>query len=297
MGLFNRFFGRKEDRADQGPLVANPAIEDPLCLELLFQQMPTLDAAGVVRALSAYHPSMGKARCEMAAELTDKGQLFGLVGWGTHVIRLVGFDTPMPAKPTEYCVRGAHYSAELKTRARQHGAHLLLYYGGYETSPLEQYLALAAVCGALASFGAVVVCNESAMMSLPAELLAEMAGQEAIDVLREMLLLHLFCGFLKYTQKDRPGVWMRTHGAHRLGLPDLAVHASRHDQGEMYFDAFETIFRYLLDSGAVLDAGHTLQIAEEMFFRFRRPREDEAFLASPGAILVVEPIGPDEVNQ
>lgn len=62
----------------------------------------------------------------------------------------------------------AHYPAEVKEQVRGHVSHVLLYYAGFETDPLEQYVALAAVAGALAGLQAVAVLNEDAHTSLPA---------------------------------------------------------------------------------------------------------------------------------
>ena len=48
-----------------------------------------------------------------------------------------------------------------RQRAGNRG-HVLLYYKGYETAPLEQYVALAAIAGTLIDQGATAVLNESA---------------------------------------------------------------------------------------------------------------------------------------
>ncbi len=52
---------------------------------------------------------------------------------------------------------------------------------------------------------------------------------------------------------------MRTYGAHLLGLRNFAAYASGHDQGQWY----------LRDSGAVLAAGHTMQVGEHEYLRIR----------------------------
>ena len=118
-----------------------------------------------------------------------------------------------------------------------------------------------------------------------------------MELLRALPLSILYCGFVKLEVEGTPGVWMRTYGAPLLELPDFAAHATGHEEGQRYFDMFETIFGYLRESNARLAAGHTMQIAEDEYIRLRAPSEEEGFLQSDAKLLVVEVIGPDEINR
>ena len=298
MSIFSRFFGQhgEDDRVTQ--LIANPQIENPLSLQLLFDGQLRLQSSDVTAALQSYHGSMASARCEIDPTLGEEGKVFGLAGWANHVVKLVGFDQPMPAESVESCVAPSHYPPEVKDRARSHRGHVLLFYAGYETSPYEQYVALAAAAGALSQFGAIVILNDAAHTSFPAAALSRSGTDgDMIALLRTLPLAILYCGFVKYEVDGTSGVWMRTYGAHLLGLPDFAAYASAHDESQRYFDIFENIFAYLRDSGAVLAAGHTMQVGEHEFLRCRERTEDEYFLESDGELLVAEIIGPDEINQ
>lgn len=298
MSIFSRFFGRHEEDDRVTQLVANPQLENPLSLQLLFEGRLRLDSNEVTAAMRSYHKSMANGRCEIDPELSEEGKVFGLAGWGKHVVKLVGFDSPMPAEAVESCVAPSHYPQELKDHARSHDGHVLLFYAGYEPSPHEQYVALAALAGALSHFGAIVVLNESALTSFPAAALSssEVDG-DIIELLRHLPLAILYCGFVKYEVEGTSGVWMRTYGGHLLGLPDFAAYASGHDEGQRYFDIFENILVYLRDSGATLAAGHTMQVGDDEFLRCRERTDDEYFLESDGELLVTEIIGPDEINQ
>jgi hypothetical protein len=299
VSIFSRFFGRKEADDSAGePLVANPDIKHPLSLQVLFPDAWHMDCDRLAEALRSYHSSMSGVRCEIDPELMRDGRVFGMVGWGMHVIRLVGFDVPYPADILEACVAPSHYPQELKQRARSHKAHVILYYAGREASPFEQYIALAATAGVLARLGAIVILNESGHTSFPA---AALSGSDCegdiMDLLRELPLSILYCGFVKHEVEGIPGVWMRTYGAPLLGLPNFAAHASGHQEAQRYFDIFESIFRYLRETGARLAEKDTLQIDEEEYLRFRASREGEEFLARDAELLVVEPIRADEVNR
>ena len=297
MSLLDRFFGKSGNGASSTePLVANPAIEGQLGLQVLFPEAQPLDGTALTRALQAFDKSMGRARCELDDEISRDGNLFGIAGWGKHVIRLVGFDAPMPA--FEHCVAPAHYSAELKQSVRAHRAHVLLYYAGYDPSPLEQYVALAAVAAVLGRNGALVVLNGAAQASLPMSLLSDIgAGSKPIEMLRALPLPFLYCGFVKHEVEDVRGVWMRTYGADLLGLPDFAAHASGHHEAQRHFDAFDNVLRYLLDSGAKVGRGHTMQIGAGECVRLRAPKLSESFLVPTGELFVLEPIGPEEINR
>ena len=117
-----------------------------------------------------------------------------------------------------------------------------------------------------------------------------------MDLLRTLPLPILYCGFVKHEVEGTRGVWMRTYGASLLGYPDFAAHTEGHHEGQRYFDMFENMFRYLEESDARLTAGHTMQIDEEEFLRFRRPKEEEGFLESDTELLVVEIIAQNEIN-
>lgn len=296
MSILERFFGRKEKNSSniQGVLVANAEIDNPLSLVVVFDTLPENNSKELTRLLRNYHSSMKQAMCELVPEL----DFFGLAGWGKHVISMVGFKTPYPQESIEQCVAPAHYPQEVKEQVQATSANIILYYKGYDTSPLEQYVALAVVAGALSNMGAVAVLNESAHTSLPAGVFkSQELGKHSLEMLREGFpLTSLFCGFVKYEVEDIEGVWMRTYGADCFGLPDFAAHAQGHHEGQKYSDIFNNVLRYLLESGAEMAAGHTMQVGKTTFMKLRDPLDDEYYLQGPGTTLVVELIEEDECN-
>ena len=155
---------------------------------MLFTGGIGLDPAAVTAGLRAYHPTLANTRCELAGGLNQEGKLFGLIGWGDHVIQLVGFAQPMPSDHVEVCVAPSHYPQPLKEQARAHRSHVLLWYAGGEESVVEQYVALAVVAGVLADFGAIAVLNETARTSFPA---AALSGRVTGDMLHQLRTLPL----------------------------------------------------------------------------------------------------------
>lgn len=294
MSIFSRFFGRKEESTDAAALSANPDIAQPLSLQVVFAAPLAIGEAALADALRAYHPSMQEARAEIAPDMPE---FLGMVGWDKHVVRLVGFNAPYPQDALETCVAPSHYPAAVKDEVRAHASHIILYYAGFETDPLEQYVALAAVAGALTGFKALAVLNEHAHTSLPAGVFAaESLGEESMDLLRTLPLNMLYCGFVKYEVEGVQGVWMRTYGGDAFGLPDFAALATGHGEGETYSTMFNNIMSYMLESGAELAAGHTMQIGENAYMKLREPAKEEYYLDGPGPVLVAEIITADQIN-
>lgn len=299
--LSNRFFGKGVPRPG-GPPVANPRLNDPPGFQVLLSSPLDLDADALTLALRDYHPDLAAATVELlplpreAAVPDDSPALLGLIGWGRHVIKLVGYAIPLPAATVEACVQPAHYDPRLKEEAYRHVAHVLLFYAGYENDPLEQHVALAAAAATLARFGASIVMNETAHVSVPAVTLLpheEDAG-DTLKAMRELPLPYLYAGFVKIEVENEPGVWMRTYGCHVFRLPDLAYRAGEHQRGTSIFGLFSNMLHYLRTSEKAFAPGDVLGVGAGQFFRFRARTAEEWFLESPGEMLVIEPTEPPE---
>ena len=205
----------------------------------------------------------------------------------------------MAAEAVETCVRPSHYDAELKDEAYRHASHVVLFYAGYETDVLEQYVALAAAAAALARFGAVVVLNETAHISVPAVtfLPHEEDNGDTLAAMRAIPLPYIYAGFVKIEVDGEPGVWMRTYGCHQFRLPDLAFLAEGHHEGTNTFGLFSNMLLYLRTTDKSFVPGDSMGIGNGEFYRFRVRTPEEWFLESKGDVLVVERINSDEMDE
>lgn len=263
---------------------------DPQALQLLFFDPPALDAEAITAFL---RPHLPYATCELAPAPIGvvnadgpPASVVGLVTFGEHVIKLIHFDAPMPYGPVEACVGPAMIPPPLKVDSKQHKAHTLLYHTG-ETDALEQFVALCAVAGALARFDAIVVLNEEARTAVPAFDLIPDDGEEALNTYRTLPIPYLLGGFLKLDAGDG-GPWVRTFANHRLNLPNLARHLSGHEQTAETFQLFAGMLGYLRTVGETFTAGDTVDLGDGPKLHLREPREQEWWLDSSGAMLVVE---------
>lgn len=286
------------DQDDRGSaLQINTSLKDPLRLQVLMERPLQLQSVQFMPAVQACHESMKNARCRVDPELCVEGGVMGLIGWANHVIRLVCLNCPMPLESTDWCINPANYPDPLKVRARSHKFHVLLHYAGYETNPMEQYVALASLAGVLSKFGAIVVMNEIAHTSFPAAALSVSdRDEDRLDMLRSLPLLFLYCGFVKIQVVDMDGIWMRTFGAYRLGLPDLAILASDANEGTKISEMFETILSSFRQSDTVIADGHTMPLGHGLTLRFRSPMRQEFFLENKGPLFIIEPTSSTPIN-
>lgn len=283
MGFLDGLFGKQKV-----PMMARR--ERPLSLQLLFPSKLRLHATALAEGLRALHPALAQACFELDAQASAAMNAeVGVARWGKHKVQVVLFGVRMPSTVVEQCVAPAYYGAELKTQAREHTAHALLFYVGEEPDPLEQYVALAVLAVALAKEGALVVLNESAHTSFPTRPLVPDKGEDLLEQLRTMPLTALYVGFVKLQAPKAQGVWMRTHGAPRMGLPDLAWHAQSDAEAYDTFQLFSGLLEYLRASGARFDEGHTAEW-QRRHVKIRKPRwRERKFLGSPGQLFVLEP--------
>jgi hypothetical protein len=282
MGFFDRLLGKR--RRDAGG-----EKQTPLSLQLLFSRALRLNINTLTHTLQGLAPSLAQVHVELEAlGSKELGAEVGTVRWERHAVQVVVFNKPMPAEVVERCVAPAHYGPELKAQARAHGAHALLYYRGAEEDALEQYVALGLVAVALASEEALVVLNESAYASFPLQPLVPEPGEEVLELLRTLPLTALYVGFVKLEVAGSKGVWMRTYGGPRMGLPDLACHARSHEEGREIFELFSGLLEYLRSSRERFAEGHTAEW-EERQVRLRKPRSGEEFLVEEGELFVLEP--------
>jgi hypothetical protein len=280
-----------------------PGPAEPPSLQVLFVEPPGIPGTALTAALRDYHPELAAATAEIVpvSELPPEANVVspdgppaaavGLIAWGKHVLKLILFPAPMPASAVEGCLRPALLPPEMKSDARAHRGHALLYYAGAETDPLEQLVALGAVAGALARFHAIVTLNEEARAAIPSfALLPDEEGEDMLRSLRTLPIPYLYGGFVKMELTDVPGVWVRTFANHRLGLPNLAYHAAGHDEGQQVFGLFAGVLGYLRETGLTFEIGEIVRVGEgdNTHLRVRAPAEAEWWLESRGPMLVLD---------
>ena len=288
MGIFSRFFAKKtESKQMDNSIVPNPDIENAISVSIVFSGALNINNDELLAKLKSIDPTIKDIRYETPFGQLEEGMCI-LVSWGKHVIRVFGLNAPYPKAVLETCVAPASYSQEIKQQVYESDSHLLLYYVGYEQNVLEQYLALTRLAVCFEQFNALAVINEDAHTSLPINFINELASEkDGLTTLGECLPL-LFCGFVKYEIENIKGIWMRTYGANKFGLPNFAALANSYEESEYYFDMFSNILNYLRQSQATMNPGDTMEMGDNRMMSLRAPQDDEYFLKDQGDLLVIE---------
>ncbi len=270
---------------------------EPLSFQILFFDPPPLTVAALTDALAPHLPGVAVELLavaglpEAATVVSADGPpaaVLGLISCPGHTVKLVTFDAPMPYGPVEACVGPALIPPPMKVDAAQHRAHALLYFVGKPSDPLEGYVALCAVAGALARFGGIVVLNEEARTAVPALDLIPDDGEDALRTYRTLPIPYLFGGFVRM-DAGHAGNWVRTFACHRLGLPNLAIELAAPEDARRAFQTFAGILGYVKQLGEAFAAGDLLDLGDGTKFTLRVPTDTEWFLDSPGMLFVLEP--------
>ncbi|HEY2784557.1 MAG TPA: hypothetical protein VGJ05_06230 [Fimbriiglobus sp.] len=289
------FITRFHDAAPSAPGV-------PLSLQLLSIEPLTITGEMLTAALRDCHADLHAADAELvpashlagqAATLVDgpPASLLGLVTWADHVIKLIGFDAPMPPGPISGTLAHSLFvPPTFRDIGRHHAAHVLLYYAGTNPDPLERFVALGCVAAALARFGCVVTLNEEARTAIPTSaLLPDDGDEDMLAELRDLPVPYLYGGLTKIELTDPPGrLWFRTFANHRLGLPNLATPGRSHDQFSTTFQTFTSLLNYLRSTGLKFEIGETVRVDDDHYYTVREPKPEEWWLDSDGELLVLE---------
>jgi hypothetical protein len=268
----------------------HPAPTGGPALQLLFDGPPEIPADGLQAALREYHTDLATATAELGEAPAGSGAAYaGLLKWGEHAVKLLAYASAMPGDAVDYCLRHALLPEDVKIEAAQHRGHVLLYYAGGTADAFEAAVAVAAVAGVLARFGAFVTLHEAARTGILSHaLLPDDDDEDMLETLRNLPLPYLYAGFAKMEVTDEAGVWMRTYAAHALGLPDLARRVRGHDYGRATFGLFTGIFGYLRETGLTLIPGEVVRVGEQTHLLPREPKASEWWLDSPGRVLVLD---------
>ena len=139
-------------------LVENSEIEFPLSFHVLFEGTVDVDQAKIQDAVRSAHALMGEAECGLSDADDSECDLCSLlIGWGEHIVRIDFNDESISPLELGRCINGGHFDDALKQRALSCKSTSTLTYAGHRIAPLEQYVALSLVAGALTSGGKLSV--------------------------------------------------------------------------------------------------------------------------------------------
>jgi len=291
MGLFKKNFSQDKNPVQQEKPKASTAFI------MLFNALPKLDTKRLGNSISQIEPLKQPATFDVQTfdvQIEEKGMLRAFMKFDDHKLQLVGISSPVPSPVMEHTIPVSNWKQEDKLPLQNHKAHIICYYEGENSNPTEQLLALYKTAFAFSEFGLLGILDEDAWNCTPTRMIKEQMKPNMLQRCRESVPLGIWTGFVKLF-KSKNDVWYCTKGYHRFGVNDLAYLGQLGEANDVY-NMFGNLFEYML-GGASIKAGHTAQISETHYLRFREVYEYSDYLKSPLGTLVIEKIKASEINK
>ncbi|GEM47119.1 hypothetical protein DC3_27540 [Deinococcus cellulosilyticus NBRC 106333 = KACC 11606] len=222
-----------------------------------------------------------------------EGTNSGAFHFGPHKIRVVGLPAALPRDVQQRTIHLSHWPQTTKDSLYQHRAHLVCFYEGTREDAREQLLALYQLALAFGNLGLLGVADEAAFNVTPVAVVQDIFTSMKVGDLKTDFPAMLWTNLLKFHRPDGP-IWYATRGFERFGAPNFALLGQPGEAAET-FDLFTALLRYVVSSGAELQAGHTAEVGN-LPLRFVAPYEYEDFLKGKGELLVVEVVQMEAEN-
>lgn len=257
---------------------------------VLLDALPEIDPAQAARELAAIEP------LRVAPRVQFEGK-HGSADFDAHSIAITAVDAPAPPAVMDKTVKVSNWTGEGRAALENHAAQLVLTHGGGAAPMLEKYIALYKLAAVLGGDQLRGVLMEDAWTCAPPALVREFASAEMLKAFRESTPPILFTGFVKFHTDD--GTWFATKGQHMFEAPDLVMFGPDEQPSEV-LELFMNIFLYVTGKKARIAAGHTLQIAEEAYLKFRELAADNPWrewLQGAEETLELKRINKEEINK
>lgn len=263
-------------------------------LAVLLSALPSLNPKALAEKLAAIEPL--RLYPKFKFDVAEGGVLHGYAEFDSHVVRVAGFDAPLPESVVSVTIDTSAWQGEVREEMKAHKAHLLLFHEGGGKDVPERMIALYKLAAVLGGEELLGVVHESGWTSAPRGIVRDFLDANELVMMREGLPPVVFWGFLPFRGEDE--TWYATKGAHIFGVPDLVV-LGRGEGNREVMDLLHNIFLYMVRAKRI-EAGHTMQLGEELYLRFEtlppdNPHHD--YLAGKDKTLLIKRITKEEINK
>ncbi|WP_176461670.1 DUF4261 domain-containing protein [Anaeromicrobium sediminis] len=290
MGLLEKFFGKRKKRVKESEKV----IEDSQpAISLIFNELPIIDSEVVGKRIEEIESLKGSVHITLDKELNDGENILSVIEFDDHKIKLVGFNGPLPSNTINHTVNCSYWKPDEKEVMRNHKAHIICYYHGKNSDPIEKYIALYKVAYAFMENGLIGLINEDAWTCNLAYVIDDLMNEGMLEECRNVPPLLLWTNLVKMPTES--GTWMFTKGNHIFGVNDFAYKGDMSKASEVN-EIFNNIFYYIYENKVNVEVGHTLQIKEDVYLKFEKVTEEKEYIEGPLGTLVIERINPNDIN-
>jgi len=246
------------------PLGINPV------LYLLYDELPTIKPDPLRQKISSVEPKLSQKNIGVEIIANEKSGIYASVEFDNHLLRLVGLAAPLPAPELQRCLQPAHLNPQQKQSLAAHKTHMICTCEGNSSRGVEKFIALYKLAYALSEKAMRGVVNPMTWMCQSSDMLPNIMTSRFLDAFRSSPAnsLAIWLGFVKFFKPNNT-VWFATKGNPFFGVPDFAYLGKSLAETDEIYDIFAAITTYAYQSEAHIAAGHTLQIGEDTFLRFR----------------------------
>lgn len=153
-------FKKIPESGDQ-PLKSKPSIGQIF----LFNSYPVIRKNDIENSISSIEPLKTKVKVDIQVQTTEA--LLAFVEFDRHQLQLVGLRAPVPAKVLENTIQPSNWGQDVKATMRNHQSHVLCYYHGNNSDPIEQMISMYKMAYSLYNKGIVGILDEDAWNCMP----------------------------------------------------------------------------------------------------------------------------------
>ena len=272
----------------------NKEDQESFALYLLFSKFPEFKSDEIKKRIESV--SNGEVYIENILENEDTECSFSYAKIDGEDFQLVGFDIPLPPEICDYTVGCAYGKREELEDMGNHTYHMIAFYKGSSTDYNVIYNRFAKLAYGFLNDSFVGMANGYAWNVITPSLLKGLFEDERMSEFASTPAMMVRRNFVKMPYDNK--VWFVTKGNNIYGVHEYAFKGDSFEDSQMVYDMFEDIFNYEYTEKPVIEAGHTLQIGDDVYLRFRDVYEIEDDLQGEGlGTLVLEYIKADEINK
>ncbi|ENZ35147.1 MULTISPECIES: hypothetical protein [Clostridium] len=283
-----------ENTEESVKVIDNNNTDDRFALYLLFSKKPEFNISKIESRINKICD--GNAKIQNILEKEDTFNIYGTAEIDGEKFKIVGLDISIPIEITEYTVRCAYGQKEELEAMENHSYHIIAFYAGKSTDYNVIYNAYAKLAYGFLEDNFVGMANGYAWNAISPGLLKGLFEDKRIAEMAYTPAMMVWRNFVKMPYGDN--VWFVTKGNFLYGVHEYAFKGDSFEDSQQVYDMFEDIFNYEYTERPQIGVGHTIQLGEDIFLRFRDIYELENELEGDGiGTLVLEFITEDEINK
>ncbi len=270
----------------------NKEKKNSFALYLLFNERFTINAKNICERIKKINND--KVEVSPILGLNGEEALYCYITINDEKFKLVGIDSAMPKEISSYTIDCAYGKREELEGMTRHNYHIIAFYEGTSSNMMHILSLYHKLSYGFLEYGFLGLANGYSWNVITPSLIQGMAEDEQLKEFVNVPTMMIYRNFIKIPHNE--GIWFITKGNNLFGVHELAYYGDYENNQEIY-DIFEDIFYYIYESKTQIEAGHTIQLGDDVFLKFKEVYELQDTLQGEGiGTLVIEKISSDEIN-